>query len=288
MSEFIKSTDCKEVILIGETSIYDKIKNFLKMEEKKYLISYFRSDNTYKTVFCEQKKNKQQSYFTSIYEELISLTEPTFIINCGCYYIYPRELLYKKNLTLINFHNGLLPIYRGLNIPSWVIYNEEKEGGITWHIIREKVDTGEALKRGTISVGCDERAYQLCNRLFVLGYNLFLELWHDWEDGILNSVDMQNINGTKRYFYYEKDIPNNGVIDLRKDKVKTIYNTLRAVDYGKFCQFPPVILIDRNGKHFIVYRYWINNDHERREIEEKKIIKLELENTFLYIEIIEK
>ena len=49
----------------------------------------------------------------------------------------------------------------GLNIPSWVIYNGEAQAGVTWHLICEKIDAGEILKKGSISIGQHEKAFSI-------------------------------------------------------------------------------------------------------------------------------
>ena len=56
------------------------------------------------------------------------------IISANNEYIFPAELVKLENVTIINFHYSLLPLYRGVNIPTWVIYNEEKYTGVTWHL----------------------------------------------------------------------------------------------------------------------------------------------------------
>lgn len=287
MNEFVRSVECREIILIGETSIYNRIQQFLRTKEDKFLISFFKSDNTHKTFFCSQKRNEIRSYESSVYEELMPLADPTLVINCGCYYIYPGNLINKKNLTFINFHNGLLPAYRGLNIPSWVIYNGERECGVTWHRIREKVDAGEVLKRASIAIKKDEKAYELCRRLFAFGYDLFLEFWEQWENGNVTQYDQENDNCAAHFFYYGRDIPNNGVIDLCRDKPDRVYNVLRACDYGKLGPFPPLVLMDKD-KRYLVSRYWKGDNSENMDCGKRKVFKLRFNDTFLNIETMEE
>ncbi len=283
MNGLVQSADCRHIILIGETAIYNRIKSFLRSVENRYLVSFFKSDNAQKTIYCEQKKNTSQSYWTSVYDELIDLEEETLVINCGCYYIYPPALIGKKNLSLINFHNGLLPEYRGLNIPSWVIYNGEAQAGVTWHLICEKIDAGEILKKGSISIGQHEKAFQLCKRLFDLAYNLFVDLWEEWRIGKL-SLEEQKDSKVKSYFYYGKAIPNDGIVDLGKDQPEVVYNTLRALDYGKLAIFPPVRLIDRDGNLCYLHRYWIGDDTFPAG-GDKVFLEVNLNGSNLYLEV---
>ena len=43
----------------------------------------------------------------------------------------------------INFHDGPLPRYAGLNAPVWAILNREPAHGVTWHLIEGGIDEGD-------------------------------------------------------------------------------------------------------------------------------------------------
>ena len=40
----------------------------------------------------------------------------------------------------VNFHDGPLPAYAGLNAPVWAILNREATHGITWHLIEGGIE----------------------------------------------------------------------------------------------------------------------------------------------------
>jgi len=54
-----------------------------------------------------------------------------------------KEQLSQK--TYINVHGSLLPKYRGMHPTFWAIMNEEKELGVTFHLVDEYMDSGNIL-----------------------------------------------------------------------------------------------------------------------------------------------
>ena len=45
----------------------------------------------------------------------------------------------------VNFHDGPLPGYAGLNAPVWALLNGETTHAITWHLMTAGIDEGEVL-----------------------------------------------------------------------------------------------------------------------------------------------
>ncbi|GAB4209888.1 MAG: hypothetical protein OHK0013_29850 [Sandaracinaceae bacterium] len=60
--------------------------------------------------------------------------------------IIPDDVLALPTRGSINFHDGPLPRYAGLNAPSWAILRGEREHGIAWHLIEGGVDEGDVLE----------------------------------------------------------------------------------------------------------------------------------------------
>lgn len=53
----------------------------------------------------------------------------------------------------INYHNGLLPQYRGVAATGWSIYRHAPRSGYTFHGMTEQVDGGPILLQGAVPVG---------------------------------------------------------------------------------------------------------------------------------------
>jgi methionyl-tRNA formyltransferase len=89
--------------------------------------------------------------------------------------ILNEELLSVPARGAVNVHGSLLPAYRGVAPINWVIVDGGAETGVTTMFMARKVDAGEIiLTRGT-SIGENETAGQLYERLSSLGAVLLVE-----------------------------------------------------------------------------------------------------------------
>ena len=59
----------------------------------------------------------------------------------------PDRVLELPRRCAINFHDGPLPRYAGLNSPAWAILNQEGSFGVCWHRMTGAIDQGPVLKR---------------------------------------------------------------------------------------------------------------------------------------------
>ena len=72
----------------------------------------------------------------------------------------------------INLHASLLPQYRGAAPINWAIVNGEAQTGVTTFFIEKEIDTGMVIERRPISIGENETAGELHDRLMELGREL--------------------------------------------------------------------------------------------------------------------
>ncbi len=61
----------------------------------------------------------------------------------------------------INYHDGLLPHYRGVAATGWSIYRGESQSGFTFHRMAERVDQGPILVQGLVQVAPHEDCEQV-------------------------------------------------------------------------------------------------------------------------------
>ena len=76
----------------------------------------------------------------------------------------------------INFHDALLPAYRGLHATSWALMHQEAEHGVTWHEAVSQVDAGDVLEQERFAVDPDETAFTLNAKCFEAGRRGFRRL----------------------------------------------------------------------------------------------------------------
>ena len=86
-------------------------------------------------------------------------------------------------LGTINIHASLLPRYRGAAPINWAIIRGEAETGVTTFFIEKGMDSGKILVQRSCSIGQDETAGELHDRLAVLGAEAILETLRSIEEG---------------------------------------------------------------------------------------------------------
>lgn len=72
-------------------------------------------------------------------------------------------------LGSINLHQGLAPYYRGCPSVFWELFNDEREIGLTAHIVGSKVDTGDIILQRTVPLEYDY-SYRLDYERFISDY----------------------------------------------------------------------------------------------------------------------
>jgi methionyl-tRNA formyltransferase len=94
-------------------------------------------------------------------------------------------------LKTINLHGSLLPQYRGAAPINHAIINGETETGVTTFFINEAIDTGKMLFSETISIGADEDAGSLHDRMKVIGAELVVKTLDAVAQGNINPLSQE-------------------------------------------------------------------------------------------------
>lgn len=108
---------------------------------------------------------------------------PDIIIIAAYPRLIPAEIYSIPPLGTINCHPSLLPKYRGPNPYFHVIYNGEKETGITFHYTDDSFDTGDIIAQYAVPIGERDTHGTLFNRLSVQSSHLYVELLTKIEKG---------------------------------------------------------------------------------------------------------
>lgn len=76
---------------------------------------------------------------------------PDTALVIGCPQKFSKELLKIFNQA-VNYHNSLLPKYRGLNATAFSVYYGEKKTGFTFHLMNKIFDGGNILIQDSIPI----------------------------------------------------------------------------------------------------------------------------------------
>ena len=100
--------------------------------------------------------------------------------------------------TSINFHDGPLPGYAGLNVTTWAIHNGESEHGVAWHLITSDIDGGDIVAESRFEIRADETAFSLNARCYEEATATFPAIAAALAAGTLTSTP-QRAGDTKMY-----------------------------------------------------------------------------------------
>jgi methionyl-tRNA formyltransferase len=96
--------------------------------------------------------------------------EPDLILSVSFRSLLPQAILDVPTHGAINFHNSLLPEYRGRSPINWQLINGERKSGVTAHWIDSGIDTGQIIWQNAIIINLSMTAPELlqeCNRLIL-------------------------------------------------------------------------------------------------------------------------
>lgn len=87
----------------------------------------------------------------------------------------PESVWSMPRLGTFNLHASLLPQYRGAAPINRAIMNGEKETGVTTFFLQHQIDTGKIIFREKVTIGENETAGELHDRLMQVGADLVLK-----------------------------------------------------------------------------------------------------------------
>ena len=90
--------------------------------------------------------------------------------------LLPASVVTAASKMAINFHDGPLPRYAGLNTPVWGILRGETEWGVTWHRIDDGIDTGAVIVERHFAVAERETSLSLNTRNFEEAIDSFSDM----------------------------------------------------------------------------------------------------------------
>lgn len=156
----------------------------------------------------------------------------TLVLSINNKHIF-KKCLNQSDITIINFHYGYLPDYKGLNIPSWLIYNKEAFAGVTWHFVNEKIDDGKIIIQDKFRIKDGSTAFDVNKEQNLLGFELFKKFilkYLEYPESFIN--DNKSITHEKMQSrYFAKGVlPDGGYLNL-EDTKEHIDRVLRAFDY---------------------------------------------------------
>lgn len=200
------------------------------------IISFCKEKNI--ACFVGNPRNESSGKFRRKINE-----RPDIILSINYLFLIEHDLInYPKKLA-INVHGSLLPKYRGRTPHVWSIINNEKETGITAHLITEECDKGAIIIQKRIPIEHDDTGGSILCK--------YRKMYPVIIDEVINSVQNDSLQieeqDETKATYYPKRTPADGEIDWNWQRER-IYNWVRAMAPPEY----PGAFFFENGKKIIV------------------------------------
>lgn len=200
----------------------------LEMMQQMHEVRFVMTDNSSHNIIaiCHQKnipvfignpRNEKA-------KEFISDKPVDVIFSINYLFIVEDDIITHPSKYAINFHGSLLPRYRGRTPHVWAIINNEKETGITAHLITEGCDEGDIVYQEKVTIEPESTGAHILN-IFNSCYPKIIKKVADMIESN-NIVPVQQDNNKASWF--GKRTPEDGHICWNWQKER-IHNWVRAL-----------------------------------------------------------
>jgi methionyl-tRNA formyltransferase len=153
------------------------------------------------------------------------------LLNVHSLFVIHPSVLAAPTIGSFNLHPGPLPEYAGLNVPSWAIYEGEREHGVTLHWLDEGIDSGPIVWQERFAIEPTDTGLAVSGKCVRRGVPLLLRLATVAAERA--SLIPRAEQDLSRRRYFSAGPPAGGQLDweLTADE---ILRFVRAADYAPF------------------------------------------------------
>ncbi len=145
--------------------------------------------------------------------------------------IIPKAVLQTPDRGAVNFHDGPLPEYAGLNVPVWAALAGETEHGISWHLIEGGVDEGDVIASARFEITNRDTALTLNTKCYAAAIDSFPTVVAELARPEPNR---QKQDLSKRGYFARDDRPQAGArLDFTRPAAE-LERLIRALDHGDY------------------------------------------------------
>ncbi len=185
-------------------------------DSKSTEIIEFSKENNIPYFAGNPRNNKGFNFIKNFSIDIIASINYLFLIE--------EDIINHPNKLSFNIHGSLLPKYRGRTPHVWAIINDEKEAGITAHVIDAGCDTGDIIHQIKIPILPDDTGANMLEKYAQAYFPLVKKVLRDIECNQLKLTEQDESLAT----YFGKRTPLDGAINWNWDR-KRIKNWIRAL-----------------------------------------------------------
>lgn len=148
------------------------------------------------------------------------------LLNVHSLHIADPAVIAAPTIGSFNLHPGPLPDYRGLNAPSWAIYDGRENHAVTLHWMTADVDAGPIAYESRFELNPADTGLKVSARCVDLGLELVERLLEDAARDSIPARPQPDRPGV----WHGREAPNQGWIDWRQPALR-IAAQIRAADF---------------------------------------------------------
>ncbi|WP_121667575.1 methionyl-tRNA formyltransferase [Mesonia aquimarina] len=145
------------------------------------------------------------------------------LISINYLFIIEQDVINMGTDLTFNIHGSLLPKYRGRTPHVWAIINDEKQTGITAHVIDEGCDTGSIIEQVVIPIDIKDTGNDVLVKYHKHYVPLIEKVIAKYKEGTITFKSQKEDEAT----YFGKRTPSDGQINWNWQR-KRIFNWVRA------------------------------------------------------------
>lgn len=189
--------------------------NFVLTDKSSSQIIDLCSKHNIKCFAGNPRKGKALSAFPDLACDVLLSVNYLFVID--------KDIIILPKKIAVNFHGSLLPKYRGRTPHVWAIINNEKETGVTAHIIDENCDTGPIIEQRKFAIGETETGANILEKFNAIYPGFVADVLKNIKSGNFSMTEQNNSFAT----YFGKRTSDDGLIDWNWQKER-INNWVRS------------------------------------------------------------
>lgn len=181
---------------------------------------------------------------------LLSITHPALIA---------PEVIRKARLAAVNYHDGPLPRYAGMNGSAWAILNGEASHALVWHHITAGLDEGDILERRDYALDPRETSVSLNVKNAALALESFQAVVHRLETGNLEGTPQRT--DVERLVFSRHDRPAAlAILDFARPAAE-LDRIVRACDFGPYANRFGAAKVLHGDRAVIVRESAVTDEH---------------------------
>lgn len=237
----------EQIVIFGSGSFAEKCILFLR--ELNIPLSVYEANTTKIATLYNIATQKDIIYYNlaaqETFSQLAAIRKRTLLFLLGCNHLLPQEVINNEFLSIVNYHNALLPRHPGRNAEAWSIFEQDEVTGITWHYVDERIDAGDIILQKEIPISDFITSLALLKKQNEVAFNSLKEIIKDILEDTVTCVKQDD--SARGKLHLSSDVPNGGILDVSwdLDKIKAF---LCAMDYGALRTMGHASIIINNSK----------------------------------------